>query len=213
MSYILDMCCGTQSIKTAVLANGFEYVGLDINSETDKAIPNIVSDIKNWDYKSYFETNGKPSFIWFSPPCCEYSCLNYARPEKTPDIVGSNKIVKAGLEIIDYCACQYMIENLQTSKLKNQDFMTFPYCDIDYCAYGFPYKKRTRLWNNISFVGEKCKGKECPYKENGRHQYSIGNSTYKTNVREVNTKKSRLGQRYSIPEPLLNSIIKKVRST
>ena len=25
-----------------------------------------------------------------------------------------------------------------------------PYKDIDYCKYGMPYRKRTRLWNNIN---------------------------------------------------------------
>ena len=24
-----------------------------------------------------------------------------------------------------------------------------PFTDIDYCKYGMPYRKRTRLWNNI----------------------------------------------------------------
>ena len=25
----------------------------------------------------------------------------------------------------------------------------FDFKDVDYCKYGFKYKKRTRLWNNI----------------------------------------------------------------
>ena len=24
-----------------------------------------------------------------------------------------------------------------------------PYKDIDYCRYGLPYRKRTRIWNNV----------------------------------------------------------------
>ncbi|MFM7984633.1 MAG: hypothetical protein ACKPKO_35450, partial [Candidatus Fonsibacter sp.] len=43
-----------------------------------------------------------------------------------------------------------IIENPQTGKLKEQEFMTeLPFKDVDYCKYGMPYRKRTRLWNNV----------------------------------------------------------------
>ena len=208
--YILDLCCGTQSLKSHFIKQKYGYVGLDINEMTDNQYADIVANLKTWDYKKYFVENGFPEFIWFSPPCREYSCLNNARPNKVCDIKGSNEIVKAGIEIINYCNCKYVIENPQTSKLKNQIFMTLPYTDVDYCFYGFPYKKRTRLWNNIALIGGKCKKKFCPYKKNGRHLYSIGNSSYKTNVREFNMAKSRLGQRYSIPDKLVSEVINKI---
>ena len=202
--YLLDLCCGTQSLKSKT---NLKYVGLDINKITDNKIPDIICDIKLWDYKSYFKNNGLPKFIWFSPPCREYSILNNARPEKICDIDGSNEIVLKGLEIINYCKCNYVIENPQTSKLKNQYFMQdLPFADVDYCAYGYPYKKRTRLWNNFKFKGKKCKKSECPYKVNGRHIYSVGNSSYNTNLAEIFGNCSRLGQRYSIPDNLINDI-------
>jgi len=204
--YILDLCCGTQSLKDKT---NLEYVGLDINEITDKKIPNIISDILLWDYENYFKINGFPEFIWFSPPCREYSILNNARPNKICDIEGSNKIVLRGIEIINYCKCKYVIENPATSKLKEQDFMKdLPFEDVDYCAYGYPYKKRTRLWNNFDFSGEKCKGSNCPFKVKKRHIYSIGNSSYKTNVAEIFGNISRLGQRYSIPSKLIINILK-----
>jgi len=91
--------------------------------------------------------------------------------------------------------------------LKNQNILNeIPFTDVDYCRYGFPYRKRTRLWNNINLKGKKCIKKECPFVVNGRHIYSIGNSKYKTNVKEIGNKKSRLEQRYAVPEPLLNEI-------
>lgn len=204
----LDLCCGTQSLKSVAELCGYEYIGLDINKTTDGKEPNICCDLKEWDYKTYFETHTKPTFIWFSPPCREYSQLNNARPNKICDISGSNEIVKKGIEIIQYCGCKYVIENPDTSKLKKQDFMTFNYAVVDYCAYGFAYRKRTRLWNNFNFMGNKCKGKgECPFMEGGRHIYSIGNSSYKTNVRELNMEGTRLGQRYAIPKKLIKDIL------
>ena len=40
---------------------------------------------------------------------------------------------------------------LQTGKLKDQWVLIgFPYVDVDYCKYGMPYRKRTRLWNEVS---------------------------------------------------------------
>ena len=205
--YLLDLCCGTQSIKAICNIFKMRYIGLDINKITDKKEPDICINLLDWDYKEYFKLNGHPCLIWFSPPCREYSILNNAMPHKIPDIIGSNKIVKRGLEIIEYCTANFVIENPNSGKLKEQVFMKdIPYTIVDYCSYGFPYKKRTRLWNNINFIGEKCKINKCEFKKGKRHLYSIGNATYNTNVGEYDPTKTRLGQRYSIPPKLLKSI-------
>ena len=202
MRYYLDLCSGSQSMKN--FNNNLKYISLDIEAKYE---PHILINLLEWDYKKYFKKNGKPDFIWFSPPCNEYSVLNFARPDKIPDIEGSNKIVKKGLEIINFVNCPFVIENPQTGSLKNQNILNeIPFTDVDYCRYGFPYRKRTRLWNNINLKGKKCIKKECPFIVNGRHIYSIGNSKYKTNVKEIGNKKSRLEQRYAVPEPLLNEI-------
>tara|TARA_R110001599_G_scaffold69904_2_gene196569 strand:- start:2222 stop:2812 length:591 start_codon:yes stop_codon:yes gene_type:complete len=182
----------------------WNYVSLDIE---EKYKPDICISILDFDYKKYFEKNGLPVFVWFSPPCNEYSSLNYAMPNKIPDIEGSNNIVRKGLEIIEYIGCKFVIENPQTGTLKKQGILdNIKYTDVDYCQYGFPYRKRTRLWNNIGLKGHLCNKKTCQYVLNGRHEYSIGNSSYKTNVKKVGIKKSRLEQRYSVPDKLLLSI-------
>ena len=200
--YYLDLCSGSKSMKD--FRNDMDYVSLDIE---EKYNPDICISILDWNYKEYFKNHGLPKFIWFSPPCNEYSILNKAMPNKIPDIEGSNKIVKKGLEIINYAKCKYVIENPQTGSLKNQGILDdIPFTDVDYCSYGFPYRKRTRLWNNINFVGKLCNKKTCPFIVNGRHQYSIGNSSYKTNVKEIGQKKTRLQQRYAVPESLLKEI-------
>ena len=204
MEYVLDICSGSQSLKSLCENNNLKYVSLDIN---EKSSPEILTNLLEWDYKKYFEDNNKPYFIWFSPPCNEDSLLNNARPNKICDIEGSNKIVRKGLEIIQYCNCKFVIENPDTSTLKNQGILDeLPYTKVDYCSYGFPYKKRTRLWNNLNFQGELCKKSECPFKVGNKHLYSIGNSSYKTNVKEFSNKKSRLDQRYSIPPSLIENI-------
>ncbi len=201
--YYLDLCSGSKSMKD--FKSDWDYISLDIE---EKYSPDICINILEWDYKKYFKEKGNfPEFIWFSPPCNEYSILNSARPEKTPDIIGANKIVEKGLEIINFVNCPFVIENPQTGTLKKQGILDhINYADVDYCRFGFPYRKRTRLWNNLGFTGKLCDKKTCPFIKNGRHEYSIGNSTYKTNVKEIGQKKTRLQQRYAVPEPLLKEI-------
>ena len=45
-----------------------------------------------------------------------------------------------------------------------------PYKDVDYCKYGFLYRKRTRLWNNIDNWEPKplCK-KDCNSVNGNKH--------------------------------------------
>ena len=71
--------------------------------------------------------------------------------------MGKRKIDEASevglmtLEIIEYLNPKhFIIENPQTGSLKHQWFMYgLPFVDVDYCKYGFPYRKRTRSWNNV----------------------------------------------------------------
>jgi len=64
----------------------------------------------------------------------------------------ANQIVLKTLEIIDYLQPKfYFIENPQTGLLKNQYMMQdLPFKDIDYCKYGMSYRKRTRIWSNVT---------------------------------------------------------------
>ena len=116
-------------------------VSLDRDMEAD-----IRTDIMDWDYRTY--PPGSFDVIWSSPPCTEYSRAKTIGVRKLDE---ANGIVKRTLEIIDYFNPTYWImENPQTGLLKSQPFIAeLPYNDLDYCKYGMPYRKRTRLWNNI----------------------------------------------------------------
>ena len=107
----------------------------------------IQTDIMDWDYKTF--QPHEFDIIWAAPPGTEYS---RAKTIGERHIVGANMGVERTLEIISYLAPTYWIlENPQTGLLKEQPFMRNQmYDDVDYCKYGFPYRKRTRLWNNIA---------------------------------------------------------------
>ena len=120
-----------------------------------------------------------------SSPCCtQYSCAR--RNAKTPrNLTLADSLVLRSREIIDYYNPRvWFIENPQTGLLKDRPFMQgLPYCDIDYCCYcDWGYRKRTRLWNNIGFVGDRCPGKgSCPNMLGCRHRATAQQGRNKTN--------------------------------
>ena len=107
----------------------------------------IKTDIMYWNYQAAFEP-GHFDAIWSSPPCTEYSIAKSIGVRKIDE---ANKIVERTLEIINYFNPKFwFLENPQTGKLKEQRMMRdLSYVDVDYCKYGMPYRKRTRIWNNL----------------------------------------------------------------
>lgn len=187
---LLELFSGTKSISKVY--NG-DVISLDIIA---KSKPDICINILNWDYKNEkLLKNKKIDIIWASPPCTEYS---KAKSRGNRNITLANTIVKTTIDIIDYFNPRvWFIENPQTGLLKNQSFMDkFHYVDVDYCKYGFPYRKRTRLWTNMEglALNPLCsKDNPCNYLikgESGRFRHLIntcnGRKAYNS---EVNTKK------------------------
>jgi len=183
---VLELFAGTGSIGKVCKKLGWEVVSLDIDGRSD-----ITCDIIEWDY-----TDQEPfDIIWASCPCDEYSCMNYCRPEKIPNIEFANSLVLKTLEIIDYFNPTYWyIENPQTSTLKKQPFMKeLPFVDFDYCMFNWYIRKRTRIWTNRKLNGLLC-DKTCGKITDGKH-VSFSN----LNIKGMN----RLDLRHTIPEDLV----------
>jgi len=164
MVKVLELFSGTGSVGKCCKELGWEVVSVDMILPADHEC-----DIMDFDYKQYDKDNF--DIVWGSPPCTEYSAMNYCRPEKIPNIQQSNKIVLKTIEIINYFDCEYwFIENPQTGTLKNQPFMKpLNYYDVDYCMYDHPIRKRTRIWTNKKdWIGKLC-NKKCGKMINNKH--------------------------------------------
>ena len=184
------------------LANNFGYtvISLDLKNA------DICSDILEWDYTEY--PTGMFHFIWASPPCTEYS---RAKTTGVRKIEEANKIVKKSIEIINYFNSKYfVIENPQTGLLKKQDFMKdFDYKDVDYCKYGFRYRKRTRLWGNINWKPRLLCCRDCGNIVDGKHVETAQRlPSGKRSEWKENYVKHKQEDLYKIPEDLIKDILK-----
>jgi len=207
----LELFAGTGSIGKVLKEEGHNVISLDLKGA------DINTNILDWDYttfpKNYFD------YIHASPPCDTFSLCRrcwVGRKLKahgdtiiTKDMLDNDEktiglpILNKTLEIIEYFNPLYFtIENPQTGNMKK--YIDLPYTDVDYCMYGLPYKKRTRIWNNFGFEGKLC-NKECGSCVNGRHISNCGR-TNKNYIKGMdNFTSTSLNERYRIPQELINS--------
>ena len=175
---LLELFSGTGSVGKVAELLGYSVVSLDLKDAK------ITTDILEWDYAKL--DPDEIDIIWASPPCIEYSIAKTTGVRK---IDYANRIVKKTLEITNYFKPKYwFIENPQTGLLKSQEFMSnLGFVDVDYCKYGFNYRKRTRIWNNLNGLWKPrplCK-KDC-----GK---MIGNKHLETAQRLASGKKNEWG--------------------
>ena len=183
---ILELFSGTKSVSNIFVEGGWECISLDLKNA------DISVDILEWDYQIY--PTGHFDFIWASPPCTEYS---QAKTTGIRNIAKANEIVLKTIEIISYFKPpHWVLENPQTGLLKSQSFMfDLLFVDVDYCKYGFPYRKRTRLWNNFDNFAPRCLCcGDCGNFANGKH------------TKTAQRQHCKLDELYSIPHMLILEI-------
>ena len=197
---LLELFSGTGSVGDVARELGYTVISLDRDMEA-----NMKIDIMNWDY-TFFEPKSF-DVIWASPPCTEYSRCKTSAPR---DIEGANEIVQRTLDILEYFEPKYwMIENPQTGLLKDQLCMWgIPFKDIDYCKYGLPYRKRTRIWNNV-FTWEPaplCK-KDCESMNETRTRHiQEAQQAGSTRERRLTQQRFLTSELYRVPKELITDI-------
>ena len=196
---LLELFSGTKSVGKVAERLGYEVTSLDLILPAD-----INIDILDWDYTIY--PTGYFDVIHASPPCTEYS---RAKTTGVRKIDYANSIVKKTLEIMDYFQPKYyIIENPQSGLLKEQSFMYgIPYTDVDYCKYGMPYRKRTRLWNNVlGFTPRPLCKKDCESMDGNKHKEVAQRLPSRSRGSWENQPRHTQTDLYVIPEDLIYEI-------
>jgi site-specific DNA-cytosine methylase len=201
---LLELFSGTGSVGKVARDRGFEVISLDRDMQAD-----IQIDIMDWDFASAFPRHHF-DVIWASPPCTEYS---RAKTIGARDIEGANKVVERVVQdILPHFEPKYwIIENPQTGMLKDQLCMYgLPYVDVDYCKYGAPYRKRTRLWNNIcDFIPRPLCAKDCNSmnEERTKHMAAAQRGSCKTHP----DNRFKQDELYRVPRELVYDILRVAR--
>ena len=193
---IWDICCGTGSVSNVWREAGHEALTLDIDPKCE---PDICTDLMTWEYTDFDLDD--PDVIWCSPPCTQYSIAR--SKAKTPrDLEGSDQKVQRCLDIIAYWRPKYwFIENPQTGLLKSREVIRgLPFVDVDYCMYGAPYRKRTRLWTNCAFIPR-------PLCTHASHQMTAQKGPSKRAGQLVRDDNCSLQTLHSIPQELTREIM------
>ena len=183
---------------------GWDVTSFDLDFRTK---PDIVADILHWNFTNY--APGLFHVIWASPPCTEYSV---AKTVGVRDLEKADSVVKHTLHIIDYLQPKcYIIENPQTGMLKNRPFMEhLPFRDIDYCKYGMPYRKRTRLWNNVwGWEPQPLCNHDCQASTGKKHKEVAQRAPKHTGTDARRFSQSEL---YRVPSDLIDEILQAIRT-
>lgn len=191
---VLDLCSGTGSATQAFKDRGHEVETLDIIGNHT-----YVMDVRD------FVISKKYDFIHASPPCTCFSVGSIGThwkngvPDK--DALESMEILRACLDICK--TSLYTLEN-PDAMIKRVPFMlNEPHTILTYCQYGDTAQKRTILYNNIGFVGKRCKNGDTCHVSAPRGSKTPGSTQGKKDINE----------RYKVPYGLSLAICKTIEAT
>ncbi len=204
-TYVLEVFSGLGSVSETMhkmLKCPVETI--DVNAEVH---PTMCMDVLQWSCEASGLQQKYPQkhpIIFASPPCEHYSRMRTTSPR---DLEMADRHVDAVRKISeDLDAVLVFIENPATGLLKTRDVINFlPYSyTVDYCQYGFLYKKSTMIWCNKELEGfqaKRCPGDACA----SVFEDVLGGKRYR-HVYEYNG--MPLDQRQRVPDQLVVSLLK-----
>ena len=148
---VLNLCSGTGSVSRPFVDNGYEVVNVDWDSRYS---PTHCVDIMTWNCP-YLP--GHFDIVWASPDCTQYSrARTTAKTER--NLNKADALVKRCLDLIKYLNPRlWFMENPDSGLLKTRSVVDgLPFVRVDYCMYGAPYRKRTRIWTNADWAPKLC---------------------------------------------------------
>lgn len=202
---LLDLFSGTHSVGNVAHELGFDVVSLDLWDA------DVCCNVMDWEYSSY--PVGYFDVVWASPPCDTFSLARYknvGRNGVTRESIVRDReergvpLLRRTMDIINYFKPKYyFIENPDSGAMKEY-ILDKPYYRVDYCMYGFPYRKRTRIWTNLSNFQPKLCNKNCGSFQDGKHMINCvgGNKTQKGQGSGSNR-----SDRYRIPALLVQELL------
>jgi len=144
---LLDLFCGSKSLKPICDTLNIEYFGIDNNSEFN---PDLCIDMLEIEtFTSYYD------IIWASPPCEHFSVSSIGKHwnrDNTPKTIQAEKsveLVKHTLHLIREANPKYFFIENPRGKLRKLDMMqNFTRRTVTYCQYGDFRMKPTDIWTN-----------------------------------------------------------------
>lgn len=207
---VLELFKGSGSITKYYQNNDdVEVISLDFEKKYN---PTICIDIMEFDYKQYEPEEFE--IIWASPECKVFSQLQntwIGRKWKDKEHLHSvreehSKFINKTIEIIDYLKPKYyFIENPRHSKIWNfidNKNYTDKFIIVDYCYFGYGYKKPTKILTNKELDNKCCSCK--------KHNMRLGINSKKiiSGLKEgMIPDNTTLLERYSIPPKLLDYLL------
>ncbi len=160
--FLLELFSGTGSVGRPWREAGHRVDSVDLDSRYN---PEECEDILEWDYRR-LDTQ-PPDVIWASVPCENYSIAR-TRAKTPRNYTLADSLVAKPIEIIKHFQglnpdIIWFVENPDSSQLWSRAVAwdLYPRVRLDYCQYGKPWRKRTRIVScglDLSPLGRRCQG-------------------------------------------------------